>query len=123
MSAASRCVLQCADQNVTLHHLVPIPSGGLGLQPQKIGIILATIGAASGVIQLIVYPAAYRRFGPKIILQAAILSFFFIFPSFALMHSIAKASTSEVGTLSWWNIVLLSGVLVCNAIVDMGFSA
>ncbi|KAF8325457.1 MFS general substrate transporter [Cantharellus anzutake] len=108
---------------LTVFLAVPVRSGGLGLQPQKVGVVLATIGSLSGVIQLVVYPSAYRRFGLKFIYRAALLSFLVIFPSFVIMHMLAELSGLDDGSLSHWHIVMLSLVLVCNSVVDMGFSS
>jgi hypothetical protein len=102
---------------------VPITSGGLGLLPSEIGIILSVIGLFSGTIQVTVFPKAFRRWGAKPVLHAAFVSFLVLFPCFPLMHMMASTSVDVGGPLPRpvWGIMTL--MVVSSAVVDMGFSA
>ncbi|KAF8305059.1 MFS general substrate transporter [Clavulina sp. PMI_390] len=116
---------------MTVFFAVPISSGGLGLPPSLIGIIFATLGIASGGVQLLVFPIAHKLFGSKRLLRISIGSFMLVFPTFIGMHLAARANmgigdpTENEGVGKAKGLLVWMGVfgLVClNPLVDMGYS-
>jgi hypothetical protein len=101
---------------------VPIPSGGLGLLPSQIGVILSLIGLFSGTIQITVFPKAFRRWGAKTVLHAAFVSFLVLFSGFPIMHMIASTSKDVNGPLPKLVWAIMTMTVVSVAVVDMGFS-
>lgn len=97
---------------------VPVSAGGLNFTPFKIGMIFASLGTVSGVVQVFIFPKVHKRFGAKLVLRVASASFFLVFPLFPLMHIAAVrfgSNSFAVGALIF--------VLVCtNPMIDMGYS-
>lgn len=101
---------------------VPLSAGGLDLRPPTVGLIFGALGLFDGLVQLLFFPKAYERFGPKKIMVATFVSFGAIFAWFPIAHELSLAFPSESGTLSapvWVSLVLL---LIIGGMIDMGYS-
>lgn len=104
---------------LTLFLAVPIDSGGLGMSPQKIGLVLGAFGLVSGSIQILVFSAAHRRLGAKNMFMIGPTSFaLVILPAYIIMHRLAVAN-GEV-TPAVWAVLVVQLAFMCT--LDMSFS-
>lgn len=101
---------------------VPLTAGGLDLLPPTVGVIFGTIGLFDGLMQLLFFPKCYERFGPKKIMVATFLSFWFIFAWFPVAHELSIAFPSESGTLSVPVWISIGVLLMIAGVIDMGYS-
>lgn len=101
---------------------VQISAGGLNLPPPTVGLIFGALGLIDGMMQLVLFPTVFKRFGPKKIMTATMISYWAIFACFPWMHELAKAYPTEPGTLDSrvWAVMGLLVVVAC--IVNMGYS-
>lgn len=123
LPVSTECTPPSCSSTKNILSSVPISAGGVDLLPQTIGIILGALGFSRGFTQILVFPTIHRRFGPKKIFMAAILSFFLVFPAFPLMHAIAASTPHNVGDLPFGVWVVLGLLMMVYPLVDMGFSA
>lgn len=103
---------------------VPISSGGLGLKPSRIGLILGSFGFVSSLFQLLAFPHLNARFKSKTLFITSLGMFFVIFPAFIIMHILARMSTKGDGDeVTKWVWVILCVQLAASAVLDAGYSA
>ncbi|KAF9453691.1 MFS general substrate transporter [Macrolepiota fuliginosa MF-IS2] len=69
---------------------MPIPVGGLSLQPSQIGFILGLYGLHNSITQTFLLGPSIRRFGLRTVFRSAISAFIPIFLLFPLMNIYAK---------------------------------
>ena len=77
----------------------PIQLGGLGLPPQKIGIILSVYGVLNGLLQIFFFAQIHDRFGSK---RVYITGLFAALPVFALFPVINVLARYEGYSLITW---------------------
>ncbi|KAF8317183.1 MFS general substrate transporter [Clavulina sp. PMI_390] len=101
---------------------VPVSAGGLGLPPPLVGVVCGAFGLFDGIVQLVAFSATLKRFGPKKIMIGTMISFWFIFACFPIMHELTKANPTPVGELHWsvWAVMLV--MMLMGGMVDMGYS-
>jgi hypothetical protein len=101
---------------------IPISAGGLNLPPPTVGLIFGTLGLVDGLMQLALFPPVFKRFGPKKIMTATMISYWVIFACFPWMHEIAKAHPTEPGTLDSRVWAVMGFLIVVAGVIDMGYS-
>jgi MFS family permease len=69
----------------------PIPLGGLGLDPAKIGTILSCYGILNGLAQVFFFAKVHDRYGSKMTFMSGIIAAVPVFASFPLINALAKA--------------------------------
>ncbi|KAF5358825.1 hypothetical protein D9758_008562 [Tetrapyrgos nigripes] len=88
-----------------LYFSTPVPLGGLGLPPSRIGNILSVFGLLNGVIQIFYFAKFHDRWGSKITYMVGIASTVPIFLTFPILTYLVK-TTGEVTTLAWVVVAL-----------------
>lgn len=101
---------------------IPVSAGGLNLPPPTVGIIFGILGLVDGLIQLLIFPPTFKRFGPKKIMTGAMMNFWMIFACFPWMHEIAKAYPTEPGTLDSRVWAVMGLLIVLAGVINMGNS-
>lgn len=76
---------------VALFYATPIQSGGLGLSPSKIGILLGTTGLVHGVLQPFCFSTLYRSFHPKMLYTVCIAASLPAYACFPFINALARA--------------------------------
>lgn len=99
-----------------LFFAMPVAIGGLGLSPPTIGYILGAYGFSSGLFQVRYFARIVRRFGPKRVFCAGMISFLPIFALFPTMSTIARRFGSS--PVIW---VLLVLQLALSVVMDMSY--
>ena len=102
---------------------VPISAGGLNIPPPTVGLIFGAMGVVNGFIQVVVFPPAFKKFGPKRIMTTSMMCYWVIFSSVPLMHGIAMAHPAEPGALNSRVWGLLAVLVVFTGVMTMGYSA
>ncbi|KAG7090157.1 hypothetical protein E1B28_011766 [Marasmius oreades] len=89
---------------IPLVYSTSIPSGGLGLSPYQIGIVLGIYGVCNGILQLFVWKPMLKRIGPK---KMFILSYSF-HTLRMLMMTLARVVAARVGSANWlvWTFIV-----------------
>ncbi|KAG2017569.1 major facilitator superfamily transporter [Coprinopsis cinerea AmutBmut pab1-1] len=75
----------------------PITYGGLGLDPYRIGTIMAAEGLTSGFLQVMFMGSAMRRFGPRRIHRVCFVTFLVSFCCFPFANAFAR----QAGYVDW----------------------
>ncbi|KAF8317182.1 MFS general substrate transporter [Clavulina sp. PMI_390] len=101
---------------------IPVSAGGLGLPPPLVGAICGAFGLFDGLIQLVAFAPMLKRFGPKKIMIATMISFWFIFACFPIMHELTKANPTPAGELHWSVWAVMLAMMLMGSMFDMGFS-
>ncbi|KAH6909202.1 major facilitator superfamily domain-containing protein [Coprinopsis sp. MPI-PUGE-AT-0042] len=97
---------------------MPVNIGGMGINPPTIGLALAIYGGVSGLTQTLVFAKVVRYFGPR---KTFVYGMFCFIPAFALFPCISLVAKNHgVGWPAW---MLVSGILVCLAVSDMGWGS
>ncbi|KAG1819029.1 uncharacterized protein BJ212DRAFT_1576072 [Suillus subaureus] len=73
-----------------LFFATPLEFGGLGLDPPRIGNILAIYSVINGLFQILFFADLYDRFGPKIIYSAAMATGIPTIISFPILNAVAR---------------------------------
>ncbi|KAK7043862.1 hypothetical protein VNI00_008028 [Paramarasmius palmivorus] len=90
---------------IPLAYSTSIPTGGLGLSPYQIGVILGIYGTCNAFLQLFVWKPMLKRIGAR---KMFILSYTFYLGNFTLMMlaRVVTAWAGEVNKLTWALIVM-----------------
>ncbi|KAF2673980.1 MFS general substrate transporter [Microthyrium microscopicum] len=83
-------------------------NGGLGLPPNRIGIVLSIIGGLGIAMQLIIYPSTSQRFGTMICYRASLVFFpvaYFLAPFLVLLPSSSLPPLPASGFIIWTGIL------------------
>ncbi|CDO70881.1 hypothetical protein BN946_scf184804.g13 [Trametes cinnabarina] len=94
----------------------PIALGGLGLEPQTIGMILSLYGVANGLMQIFLFGRIHDRFGTKRVYLTGIAS---VLPVFALFPFINELARLEGLTTAVWALVL--GQALLSIIINFSY--
>ncbi|KAJ7284947.1 major facilitator superfamily domain-containing protein [Mycena rebaudengoi] len=103
---------------VPLFLAMPIEIGGLGLAPDKIGLILGAQGAAVGTFQVFFCAKIIRRLGDRGAFLSGVLAFLPVWLLFPVISTIAKGS--GLSCMVW---ILLGCLLALSALVDTAYGA
>ena len=68
----------------------PIELGGLGMDPQMIGLILSLYGIVNGVTQIFLFGRIHDRFGTKRVYTVGIASVLPVFALFPFINALAR---------------------------------
>ena len=101
-----------------LHSLflsTPIQSGGLGLPPPTIGLILSGNEILGGFVQIFFFPKVYDYWGAKTIFVGGVASMFPGFLCFPILSHLAK--TQGMG-ISVWVVIAFQ----CIITIGLSFS-
>ncbi|KAG8762049.1 hypothetical protein FRC12_009212 [Ceratobasidium sp. 428] len=91
-------------------------SGGLGLTPRFIGLILGTQGIISGIVQVFCFAPLHRRLGSKRLLVIGLTAYTGLTLSFPVMNVLAQREM-------WWAVWTVMGVHIlfsCPAVMTFG---
>jgi len=91
-------------------------TGGLGLPPSRIGIVLSIIGGIGICFQFLLYPTMSQRFGTVLCYRASLLLFpfaYFLAPFLALLPSSTAPPLPAAGFVVWVGIL---GVLFIHVL-------
>ncbi|KAF8311494.1 MFS general substrate transporter [Clavulina sp. PMI_390] len=101
---------------------VPVSAGGLDLPPPLVGVISGCFGLFDGLVQLVAFAPTLKRFGPKRVMIATMISCMLIFVCFPLMHELTKAYPTPPGELHWsvWAVMIV--MMILGGMIDMGYS-
>jgi hypothetical protein len=91
--------------------------GGLDMDPASIGIWLSVFGCMNGAFQLVVFPRAVARFGPRPIFVAAISMFAVVYSMFPL-ENLAMRRAADTSNRPWPAILIQ---LISLTVSDMGY--
>ncbi|KAI0329056.1 MFS general substrate transporter [Cubamyces sp. BRFM 1775] len=94
----------------------PIALGGLGLEPQTIGLILSLYGITNGLVQIFLFGRVHDRFGTKRVFMAGVAS---TLPVFALFPVINELARLEGLSSTVWAFVL--GQALLSIIVNFSY--
>ncbi|KAH9902823.1 MFS general substrate transporter [Cubamyces lactineus] len=94
----------------------PIRLGGLGLEPQTIGLILSLYGITNGLVQIFLFGRVHDRFGTKRVFMAGVAS---TLPVFALFPVINELARLEGLSSTVWALVL--GQALLSIIVNFSY--
>ncbi|KAI0833237.1 MFS general substrate transporter [Trametes gibbosa] len=86
----------------------PIALGGLGMSPQRIGLILSLYGVTNGVLQIGLFGRIHDRFGTKRVYMAGIASLLPVFALFPVINELAKL---EGLSRTVWALVLVQALV------------
>ncbi|KAF4614417.1 hypothetical protein D9613_003332 [Agrocybe pediades] len=97
---------------------MPVDIGGLGLAPQKIGLILGAYGVANSICQTLLLGRLVRRFGVKNVLVVATSAFIpmFMFPP--LMNLLVESSRYGFSYAMW---IMLACQLSCSLVMELAY--
>lgn len=70
--------------------------GGLGLEPQTIGICLSIIGGVAMILQIAAFPPLQRRYGSANCLRWSLLLYSLVYTLISYLHKLAGSSTLRV---------------------------
>jgi MFS family permease len=85
-------------------------TGGMGLPPNRIGIVLSLIGGIGIFMQLILYPAMSQKFGTTLCYRFSLLLFpvaYFLAPFLVLLPSTTLPPRPASGFLVWGGILFV----------------
>ncbi|KAG6332177.1 hypothetical protein ID866_6916 [Astraeus odoratus] len=100
-----------------LFYATSIELGGLGLDPPRIGDILALYGILNGIFQIFFFARLHDRFGSKAIYTIAILSGIPLILTFPMMNALAKAYGVN------WGVWAIVGVQIASAMaLNLGYA-
>ncbi|OAX37241.1 MFS multidrug-resistance DHA1 sub-family [Rhizopogon vinicolor AM-OR11-026] len=102
----------------TLFFATPLELGGLGLDPLRIGNILAIFGVMNGLFQVFFFAGLHDRFGSKIIYSTAMAATIPIIVSFPILNAVARVQGLSVAV---WSIVGLQVALL--VILQLAYSS
>ena len=91
----------------------PIELGGLGLEPQTIGVILSLYGVVNGVTQIFLFGKIHDRFGTKRVYLAGIASVLPVFALFPFINEVARLEQQEGAVVgpTVWALVIAQALL------------
>ncbi|KIJ67036.1 hypothetical protein HYDPIDRAFT_174302 [Hydnomerulius pinastri MD-312] len=100
-----------------LFYATPTELGGLGLDPPRIGNILAVYGIMNGLFQIFFFADLHDRFGSKAIYSTAMVSGVPLIMTFPLINALGRAQG-----LSWmvWSVIGLQ--LVISVTLNLAYS-
>jgi len=96
----------------------PISSGGLGLSPQTIGLILGFTGFWNGIFSAVFFARLHQRLGTKRLFQMSLSIFIFLYAAWAIMGTVAR----RYGRVSAPVIVLLVAQQLLAPLARAAFS-
>jgi len=76
---------------VALFYATPIESGGLGLSPSKLGILLGSTGLVHGILQPFCFRPLYRTFHPKNLYTACVAASIPAYACFPIINALARS--------------------------------
>ncbi|KAH9856495.1 MFS general substrate transporter [Lenzites betulinus] len=86
----------------------PIALGGLGLSPQRIGLIISLCGVTNGVVQIGLFGRVHDRFGTKRVFLAGVASMLPVFVLFPVINELARLEGLSVTV---WALVIGQALL------------
>ena len=81
---------------------MPVEMGGLGLEPEVIGCIMAMYGAGTGIFQCLFFARLVRRYGTRRLFIFSMATFIPVFLTFPLVNLIARVQGLSCGV---WGLV------------------
>jgi len=100
-----------------LFYATPLELGGLGLDPPRIGNILAIYGVMNGLFQIFFFADLHDRFGSKIIYSASMAAIIPMIITLPILHAVARVQGLS---LIVWSIVGLQ--LALSTIFNLAYS-
>ncbi|KIJ26674.1 hypothetical protein M422DRAFT_236419 [Sphaerobolus stellatus SS14] len=95
---------------VALFYATPIETGGLGLSPSKLGLLLGTIGLTHGILQPFCFSPLYRTFHPKNLYTTCLAASILAYICFPVINTIARAKGNSHPAV--WVIVVIQSFLL-----------
>ena len=86
----------------------PIELGGLGLDPQTIGLILSLYGIVNGATQIFLFSKIHDRFGTKRVYTVGIASVLPVFAMFPFINALARV---EGMSSTVWGMAIFQALL------------
>lgn len=83
-----------------LFYATEISNGGIGLNPQQIGIVMGCYGVLVGVCQVLFFPSFHRWLGSKRLLVLTLCTNFPIFALFPIINYSARINGMSLTTWS-----------------------
>ncbi|KAL7939985.1 major facilitator superfamily domain-containing protein [Trichoderma barbatum] len=113
----------------TSKHSLQLPfqfTGGLGLQPQSVGLAMAVLGIISIALQVLLYPPVSARMGTLLSYRASLQLFplaYLIMPYLSVVHGSSEPPQAKTGIAIWLSIcaVLVIHVLGVTFALPSGF--
>lgn len=113
------CLLEIAFRALQpLFYATPIEHGGLGLSPATIGILMALFGTIDGIFEAFYFAKLVKRWGPKRLYIAGIVSFVPLFGLLPVINSLARRW--EYASIALWVVLFIQ--LPLFIIMDIAFS-
>lgn len=113
------CLLEIAFRALQpLFYATPIEHGGLGLSPATIGILMALFGTIDGIFEAFYFAKLVKRWGPKRLYIAGIVSFVPLFGLLPVINSLARRW--EYASIALWVVLFIQ--LPLYIIMDIAFS-
>jgi hypothetical protein len=99
-----------------LFFATPLEFGGLGLDPPRIGNILAIYGVINGLFQILFFADLHDQFGSKIIYSAAMAAGIPMVITFPILNAVARVQGLSIVV---WTIVGLQ--LALSMILNLAY--
>ncbi|KAF9513231.1 hypothetical protein BS47DRAFT_1279492, partial [Hydnum rufescens UP504] len=123
IAAANYCLLALAGISYSvlqpLFLSTPIQHGGLGLDPARIGYILAVQGVLGAFWALMFSARLQQIFGVKTVFSMTMAVFMVLFGAFPMMNAFARVEDR----ISWQVWFILAAQLVLHGLVEIGFGS
>jgi MFS family permease len=84
---------------IPVFYATPVDMGGLGLDPPRIGNILAVFGIANGLFQVFFFARLHDRFGTKVVFTCGIASSVPTIIAFPIINMLSR--TYGIGAILW----------------------
>ncbi|KAG0698309.1 major facilitator superfamily domain-containing protein [Suillus ampliporus] len=84
---------------IPVFYATPVDLGGLGLDPPRIGNILAVFGIANGLFQVFFFARLHDRFGTKVVYTCGVVSTVPIIIAFPIINVLSR--TYGIGATVW----------------------
>ncbi|KAL7907030.1 major facilitator superfamily domain-containing protein [Trichoderma velutinum] len=109
----------------TSKHSLQLPfqfTGGLGLQPQSVGLAMAIFGIISIALQVLIYPPVSARLGTMLSYRASMHLFplaYLIMPYLSVVHSSSEPPQAKTGIAIWLSICAVLFIHVLGVIIAL----
>ncbi|KAG2138617.1 major facilitator superfamily domain-containing protein [Suillus bovinus] len=89
---------------IPVFYATPVNMGGLGLDPPRIGNILAAFGIVNGLFQVFFFARLHDRFGTKVVFTCGIVSSVPVIIAFPVINMLS--GTYGIGAIVWFAVGL-----------------